>query len=870
MASVRLALVSAVLSAVMSVWSSPSLVGDLVRSSNGCFAVGTAVESWFEAKGLLANEHCAFTLGVYDASDRRVGEVKGEIAADAQGCWTGSFALPSDRLGFYRVRVDEAGGLTLPKVGTRPENCLTYAVLPDPAKRPLLSQEDAFFGLHGNASGEADLMPWLGVRQQMGGGGAGVRGTAWPRYGYLVCSRLEAWQPLTKCFEPDFLKNVIQAKNITWTVPLVDLPGGPEALDKAMRKYAEQAKASWPTEMPRRIYEIFWEPDLSIASPDQLVRAAKVVYTAIHAVDSEAIVMAPTFSNAGSYGLLRKCLEQGLGKYMDAFAVHAYNGFPPEPNAFLTNVRRTKALLREYLGRDIPLIGTENGYLAVATQEEEYLQMTGHVRAQLMLLGEGFWFNCPFYGYDHHSNCKGDYGITYNLEMTPGKTVWGPKKVSPRPAFAALSAASWLLDGYRPTCTIEWLGETVLGYAYQGRAGDCRLALWDFGGTSEVTIPVGKDSVELADMMGNRRTVRAEKGELKLKLNAEPVYVLDVDPSVWGRAAQATLKWSARKFRRADADAPLQIVGIAPSFEKGCAGVAVTVENISDAEVEGEVETRLRGVPEARQVVPVRVAAGRPAVVRTSMEAGFCPPAFAFSEVSVTVAPKKGPSVKKSANLNFLPVRRMADWSGIVEMRAPAVKGRNGFAIKGDNDCSVSVGFGWNDRFLFFSFTVTDDEFSNTRTGVMSWQGDAIQLGLAKDPFVKPTPNSYADDLNRALTEMTLALTPNGPEVCRTMTFDEKILPCGRDGVVDPKECPLEVTNEKTETGVKTRYRVAVPWKYLNVSGPKSGDVVWFAAMVNDQDADTMQTELKSCSVNVFDLKQSMPRKFGALTLCAD
>jgi hypothetical protein len=152
----------------------------------------------------------------------------------------------------------------------------------------------------------------------------------------------------------------------------------------------------------------------------------------------------------------------------------------------------------------------------------------------------------------------------------------------------------------------------------------------------------------------------------------------------------------------------------------------------------------------------------------------------------------------------------------------------------------------------------------------MSWQGDAIQVGLAKDPFVKPTPNSYADDLNRALTETTLALTPEGPTAWRTMTFDDETLPCGKNGRIDASECPLEIVNEKTDVGVLTHYRVAIPWKFLNMNAAKAGDVVWFAAMVNDQDADTLATELKSCSIDIFDLKQAMPKNFGAVTLCAD
>ena len=68
----------------------------------------------------------------------------------------------------------------------------------------------------------------------------------------------------------------------------------------------------------------------------------------------------------------------------------------------------------------------------------------------------------------------GDYGVFYNLDMEippPGKkpsaeSRWGISHVAPRPAVAALSAASWYLDGYRPVACLDGLGGTALGYAY--------------------------------------------------------------------------------------------------------------------------------------------------------------------------------------------------------------------------------------------------------------------------------------------------------------------------------------------------------------------------------------------------------------------
>ena len=107
----------------------------------------------------------------------------------------------------------------------------------------------------------------------------------------------------------------------------------------------------------------------------------------------------------------------------------------------------------------------------------------------------------------------------------------------------------------------------------------------------------------------------------------------------------------------------------------------------------------------------------------------------------------------------------------------------------------------------------------------------------------------------------------------RALGYDLVMWMRGReqDATYDPAKSPvLKLWRDGIASGALKTGDVRWWWRPALRHWLASGDVVWFAAMVNDQDADTMQTELKSCSVNVFDLKQSMPRKFGALTLCAD
>ena len=70
--------------------------------------------------------------------------------------------------------------------------------------------------------------------------------------------------------------------------------------------------------------------------------------------------------------------------------------------------------------------------------------------------------------------------------------------------FGGLAAFARLTEGHHPTCSIEWLAETVLGYAFTDRADtDSVIAIWDWGARGTVVeLPVGRDEVEVADIMG--------------------------------------------------------------------------------------------------------------------------------------------------------------------------------------------------------------------------------------------------------------------------------------------------------------------------------------------------------------------------------
>lgn len=779
--------------------------------SNNFFVAGRPVDVMLEATGLAAGAQVPLALDVYDFTfTNRIARVDcGLVRGDGKGSWRGVFRLPSDRYGVFLVR-PRGAGLDLVRRGSMPKGAFTYAVVDDPAAARDIDPWDAFLGLHGVPA--TDIRPWLRAR---GGLGDARR----PSDASFVVANLERFNNA-----PGFWKNFR-------TDPAVR-----EKYRRDIADYVRAAVAAGAGRQGRRFYETTWEANLKSPDAQTLVEVNRVAWEVIHELDPEAYVAAPTSSGIADLAFLRSLLDLGLAKYMNAFAVHPYVQAPPEQNGFVDTVRSVKRILREYAGRDLPMIGTESGLNEDNTPFGEKTKLTGQLRQNLILLGEGFLWNLPFYGYDFAADAgdqtEGDYGLCYN-NLLP-KHHWGPAFVSPRPIAGALSAFARLTEGCRPTCTIEWLGETVLGYAFADR-GDRRtvIALWDWGerGTT-VELPVGREVISVADVMGNETRHHTAAGVLRLTLSEYPQYVLDPDVRIWGHAAQKTLNWSSRKCKSAADRAAVAARLLEPAFEGETPAVAVTLVNQTDADLEARLETRVYGEPETRHekrvVVPAR--AERRVVVAFDGWA-VSPTTMQDVEVAVT-ADKIRTSIRESLNFLAVPSR---------------------FAFDGGK----SIAFDCDDAFLKVDAFVPDATPTNGWSGWGSWKGDSVQLGLAKRALKRRTGNDLADNAEEARSEITLALTPEGPQVYRTMTWDAHRFPTDArlGGLFAPETAPLSVAYENGGW----RYRASVPWSFLNLSTPGPGQTFRFAFQFNDrQPGSRLLLQTKG-----FELKKRAPRQFG-------
>jgi hypothetical protein len=406
-------------------WAEATFTAETTRFRDSCYKMGETPEAIFSGEGYSAGEKIVLEFNVKDPYGCVVKKWTHTTQALADGKWQEKVTLPAGRLGAFRVYA-WANGKELPGAGTRGAGYITYAVLTDPKKRPFISDEDAFLGIHGGRPWQA---PWIGAHWRLdytndrwpnGEEQSFERRKlrleqedGWPSYYFITASRIFQ----RKAFYSEEALEFFGKK-----IPMI---GGQIATEKgakycieAITKLAEAAVGKENLGMKQRIYEIFWEPELHYDSTETIVRAAKLVYPAIKAVDPQAIVAAPSPYTINSYDRFKDYFERGLADYMDAVSIHPYGHV--EKDDFRGKIRALKRLVREYKGRDIPFYGTESGCGATITPESELAQAETWVRTLLTLLGEGFRFHHLFYGFDWGSDrnnvVKGGTGLAYNLD----------------------------------------------------------------------------------------------------------------------------------------------------------------------------------------------------------------------------------------------------------------------------------------------------------------------------------------------------------------------------------------------------------------------------------------------------------------------
>ena len=874
-------------------FAATSFVCETSEPRANMFIEGEDIYLYFTATGLKYREKgVSADVVVKDADDKVLFEEKKlHIEVNDAGTGTAHFHISwklkklGFNLGFYRVYATLSDGTKLPAVGSRPEGYITFAIMRDPKKKGVYTMPYTHFMTEGG--GWRGFMGGGAWRQHQGGGqwrhledkGLGTYSKNPEADKVILRESLKTEGPVKEGeIRNDYgLANILPGVSRNWPrttdfyteatiksnrVPMF-MPKGLEAL----RDYCDTLSKNWAKQFadhPIHLYQVLWEQDpvYGASTWDDFKNIYRVAYETIHKNDPKACVLLMPNDIAEN-------LRNGMGEFADGISNHSYCGFPVEANGLIERCRRWIRTIRELSGKDMPIYGTEFGFSTGGLKENEGLQMYGMVRGALIMLGEGWRSNSLFKGADYRA--EPGYGFNYNLDYGKNDNDWLPMKTSPKPVLPALDAMINYVEGHISVGPIEFLGETALGYVLRAEDGHTVIPVWDYGDGSQVSLDVGRDQVVVADMMGNLRTVKTTKGKVSLNLTEAPQYILDVNPTTWTREkldkenALAKAKWEKANFK------PVTCEAVLPTMENGAQGLVVRLAAQGGSPVSGTAKVRLPGLPEGRGEFAFDLKADE--VKGFAVKFGALD-VSAFEEIPVEVEVSTGGKVFVFKDeTNFLFAKHMTsptfdgkddEWGDAPVWKVDDVYATRGPQFhSGPKDISADVRVAWNEEYLLFFVRTEDDVFLQEETGWKTWDWDSLQMGFTKVYRHKDTNNQWLDQLARCRTEIDFALTKNGPETFRAMTWDKKAFPIA---LLDPEKARLGISQHKDPDGrTYTNYEIGLKWELLGMAKAEAGQRLGWSFAALDKDHTDKTVQLYPSMIGAFELKN--PMKFGMLTL---
>lgn len=292
------------------------------------------------------------------------------------------------------------------------------------------------------------------------------------------------------------------------------------------------------TRQKNNYYEIHWEPNWHWkGSDEEFIHMYKAARAGIRANDPQGLLLGANYGvlDAGNRQLER-LLIKGLGQHLDGIVTHTYY-LPmlycsPEAAGVIEGMRTLTTLVRRYLPAGAPILNSEWGVNcnesfarrslvepAMRNQEAAWF-----LRSHLIALGEGA--RTTFFYETIDADDLGGWGLFFKRPYPHRAS--GDRHVSPKPVFAAIAAATRLLEGTTTLVPIDYLGDQVWGYAFN-RADQRVLALWSRDERFRtVLLPCGAGPITLHDPMGNPHAMSVHAGVCEIPIGPHAVFVKGV------------------------------------------------------------------------------------------------------------------------------------------------------------------------------------------------------------------------------------------------------------------------------------------------------------------------------------------------------
>jgi hypothetical protein len=526
---------------------------DLNHNEMSIYARGDAASATLQWKG-AAPAVPAFAL--YDYLGVKLRDLP---ARAVDGHW--EITLPTDKLGYFELRPEgKDADSIIPALGSRPAGRLTFAVVDAPNPNPSHNFTLNFARISGTTwlekrdgqNYDYTLLPYLGVQAvsvnyrwgQLEADGPGTLEKSlakdiypkWTRelkmVPYFYLNTVPMWAADTSR-----LPEKERSGKSTQHVPPRDWAQYEAFLNRLIPYIVKKYDF-----LPQRTYEVMWEPVIPwgwYGTSEEIVKTFEIAHRVIHKYDPHGFVAGPTLTGLDGLTIsnYESLLKLGLGKYIDVIAWHPYTGYPPEKSAIPEALHNVHAITKQYVGHDLPFIGTEYGFPQARTGSA-LNQAYGLTASILIFKYEGVRQQTLFYLHDY----KGEpgYGMTYNL--VPNQP-FGPSKISPKPAFPMIRAAFDQVGNATPVGKLDYLGADIWGYVFKNNAdGTLFAALWDASDRNRaIQFDTGVSQVTLVDAFGNSQKKTTKDGILTLQLTRAPLYVHGISAKLYGEGRIAPL-----------------------------------------------------------------------------------------------------------------------------------------------------------------------------------------------------------------------------------------------------------------------------------------------------------------------------------------
>jgi len=204
----------------------------------------------------------------------------------------------------------------------------------------------------------------------------------------------------------------------------------------------------------------------------------------------------------------------------------------------------------------------------------------------------------------------------------------------------------------------------------------------------------------------------------------------------------------------------------------------------------------------------------------------------------LTVSNNAGTKFTQVDTVDFLTAARLAqspridgdlsDWANVPAITLSGLENVVRSPQSYPSGFSTALRYAWDAKALYIAAEVSDDTFFQEYTGAMTWRNDCLQLAFNLDPGIS---NNAPDAGKRRTSEIVVALTKNGPEASRNLSYAPDKLALG---IVLPQQLGMAIKRVGPGGSV---YEIAIPWSSLGFApgqSPKAGDRIGVAATINE------------------------------------